>query len=61
MGVKISEAATIVGVHPNTLKNLESRGVIHPGRDCNGRRLYRAEDIEAIRRHYATEKGHGVE
>jgi len=48
--VRIKEAAAILGVHQNTLRNWGKAGKIaeyrHP---INGYRLYRKSDLEAIR------------
>jgi len=39
------EAAAVVGVHPNTLLNLERRGLLKPRRDANGWRCYSRADL----------------
>ena len=46
----IAEVARRVGVHAGTLRNWEHQGRIGPvARDYRGRRIFGAEDIEAIR------------
>jgi DNA-binding transcriptional MerR regulator len=49
-GLKIAEAAKIIGCHPNSLRRYERRGIIpmarrHPG--C-GWRIYSPKDVEVI-------------
>ena len=41
------EAAELVGVHPNSLLNWESRGLITPRRDWRGWRSYGGEELAA--------------
>jgi MerR family transcriptional regulator, heat shock protein HspR len=45
----ISVAADIVGMHPQTLRIYESRGLIRPKRTAGNTRLYSEADIERLR------------
>jgi MerR family transcriptional regulator/heat shock protein HspR len=45
----ISVAAQLVGMHPQTLRIYESKGLIRPGRTPGGTRLYSEVDIERLR------------
>ncbi len=40
----VGQVASIVECHPNTVRNAERRGLIHPQRDLNGYRRYTIED-----------------
>jgi DNA-binding transcriptional MerR regulator len=46
----LTKTATLVGLHPNTLRKLEKKGLIKPARDWNGWRRYSPEDIAVLRR-----------
>ncbi|MER3453368.1 MAG: MerR family DNA-binding transcriptional regulator [Acidimicrobiia bacterium] len=46
----ISVAARLAGVHPQTLRVYERKGLIHPERTPGGTRLYSDEDIARVRR-----------
>jgi MerR family transcriptional regulator, heat shock protein HspR len=46
----ISVAAELAGMHPQTLRIYESRGLITPKRSAKNTRLYSAEDVERLRR-----------
>jgi MerR family transcriptional regulator/heat shock protein HspR len=46
----ISVAAQLAGMHPQTLRIYESRGLITPKRSPKKTRLYSDEDIERLRR-----------
>jgi MerR family transcriptional regulator/heat shock protein HspR len=46
----ISVAAQLAGMHPQTLRIYESRGLIAPGRSPKNTRLYSDEDVERLRR-----------
>jgi len=46
----ISVAAELAGMHPQTLRIYESRGLITPKRSAKGTRLYSDEDVERLRR-----------
>ena len=45
----ISVAAELVGMHPQTLRMYETKGLIRPGRTAGGTRLYSEADIERLR------------
>jgi MerR family transcriptional regulator/heat shock protein HspR len=45
----ISIAAEIVGMHPQTLRIYESKGLVRPGRTPGGTRLYSERDLERLR------------
>jgi MerR family transcriptional regulator/heat shock protein HspR len=46
----ISVAAELAGMHPQTLRIYESRGLISPQRSPKNTRLYSEEDIERLQR-----------
>jgi MerR family transcriptional regulator/heat shock protein HspR len=46
----ISVAAELAGMHPQTLRIYESRGLIEPERTSGGTRRYSPEDVERLRR-----------
>ena len=46
----ISVAADLVGMHPQTLRIYESRGLITPKRSPKNTRLYSQEDVDRLRR-----------
>jgi MerR family transcriptional regulator, heat shock protein HspR len=46
----ISVAAELAGMHPQTLRMYEQRGLIEPKRSPKGTRLYSHEDVERLRR-----------
>ena len=46
----ISVAAELAGVHPQTLRIYERKGLVDPGRTTGGSRRYSESDIERIRR-----------
>jgi MerR family transcriptional regulator, heat shock protein HspR len=46
----ISVAAELAGVHPQTLRVYERRGLVDPSRTGGGNRRYSARDIEQLRR-----------
>jgi len=46
----ISVAAELAGMHPQTLRIYEARGLITPGRSPKNTRLYSEDDIERLRR-----------
>ncbi|MEE8112759.1 MAG: MerR family transcriptional regulator [Nitrososphaerales archaeon] len=48
----ISELAEAVGLHPETLRRLERRGLITSRRDVNGWRRYDTETVEKVRSLY---------
>ena len=45
---RIGEVAALVGVHPNTIRNLERRGLLHPTRDWTGQRRFTEKDVAAL-------------
>jgi MerR family transcriptional regulator, heat shock protein HspR len=45
----ISVAAELVGMHPQTLRIYESKGLVRPGRTPGGTRLYSELDLERLR------------
>jgi len=46
----ISVAAELAGMHPQTLRIYEQRGLIEPNRSPKGTRLYSQDDVERLRR-----------
>ncbi len=46
----ISVAAELAGMHPQTLRIYEARGLITPKRSPRNTRLYSADDVERLRR-----------
>jgi len=46
----ISVAAELAGVHPQTLRIYERRGLINPGRTSGGNRRYSEADIARLKR-----------
>lgn len=45
----ISVAADIVGMHPQTLRIYEQKGLVRPGRTAGNTRLYSERDLERLR------------
>jgi MerR family transcriptional regulator/heat shock protein HspR len=45
----ISVAADLVGMHPQTLRLYESKGLVRPARTPGGTRLYSDVDLERLR------------
>ncbi len=45
---RIAEAAERVGVHPNTIRNLERRGLFTVPRDWSGQRRFSEADVQAL-------------
>lgn len=45
----ISVAAELVGMHPQTLRLYEAKGLVRPARTPGGTRLYSENDIERLR------------
>ena len=45
----ISVAAELVGMHPQTLRIYETKGLVRPQRTSGGTRLYSQADIEKLR------------
>jgi MerR family transcriptional regulator/heat shock protein HspR len=46
----ISVAAELAGVHPQTLRIYERKGLLEPARTAGGNRRYSDEDLERLRR-----------
>jgi MerR family transcriptional regulator, heat shock protein HspR len=46
----ISVAAELAGVHPQTLRIYERKGLVDPARTAGGSRRYSEDDIEQLRR-----------
>jgi MerR family transcriptional regulator/heat shock protein HspR len=46
----ISVAAELAGMHPQTLRIYEARGLVEPKRSAGNTRLYSQEDVERLRR-----------
>ncbi|WP_116995537.1 heat shock protein transcriptional repressor HspR [Desertimonas flava] len=46
----ISVAAELAGMHPQTLRIYERRGLVNPARTQGGNRRYSDEDIDVLRR-----------
>jgi MerR family transcriptional regulator, heat shock protein HspR len=46
----ISVAAELAGLHPQTLRIYERKGLVDPARTGGGSRRYSDDDIEALRR-----------
>jgi MerR family transcriptional regulator/heat shock protein HspR len=44
----ISVAAELVGVHPQTLRQYEDKGLVRPKRTPGGTRLYSESDVERL-------------
>ncbi|MDX6514328.1 MAG: MerR family transcriptional regulator, heat shock protein HspR [Gaiellaceae bacterium] len=45
----ISVAADLVGMHPQTLRMYEQKGLVQPGRTAGNTRLYSERDLERLR------------
>ena len=45
----ISVAADLVGMHPQTLRMYEAKGLVRPGRTPGGTRLYSERDLDRVR------------
>jgi MerR family transcriptional regulator/heat shock protein HspR len=45
----ISVAAELAGLHPQTLRMYEARGLVHPARTPGGTRLYSEDDVERLK------------
>ncbi|MFN0156216.1 MAG: heat shock protein transcriptional repressor HspR [Gaiella sp.] len=45
----ISVAAELAGLHPQTLRMYENKGLVRPSRTPGGTRLYSDQDIERLR------------
>ncbi len=56
----IGVAAELLGMHPQTLRMYEQRGLIRPRRTPGGTRLYSDRDLERVRRVTALASGLGL-
>jgi MerR family transcriptional regulator/heat shock protein HspR len=56
----ISVAAELAGVHPQTLRVYERKGLLRPQRTTGNTRRYSIEDIERLRRIQDLTQGEGV-
>ncbi|MEU8895061.1 MerR family transcriptional regulator [Nocardia sp. NPDC048505] len=46
--MRISDLSRATGASPRMLRHYENAGVLTPGRDPNGYRRYRAEDVQTV-------------
>jgi MerR family transcriptional regulator/heat shock protein HspR len=56
----ISVAAELAGVHPQTLRIYERKGLLEPQRTAGNTRRYSEEDIDRLRRIQELTQDHGV-
>ena len=56
----ISVAAELAGVHPQTLRTYERKGLIKPARTAGGTRRYSARDVDRVRLIQELTQGDGV-
>lgn len=56
----ISVAAELAGVHPQTLRTYERKGLIKPARTAGGTRRYSQRDVERVRLIQDLTQGEGV-
>jgi MerR family transcriptional regulator/heat shock protein HspR len=56
----ISVAAELVGMHPQTLRLYEAKGLVRPGRTPGGTRLYSDADLERLRLIQGLTTEHGL-
>lgn len=54
-GLLISQVAKAVGLHPETIRRLERKGVMASRRDVNGWRRYSADVIPKLKKLYGNE------
>jgi DNA-binding transcriptional MerR regulator len=52
MGLLLNEVAQATGLHRNTIRRLEARGIISSRRDVNNWRLYSPETVGILKRLY---------
>ena len=57
---RIAEAARLLGVHPQTLRLWERKGVIEPATRQRGLRVYTAKDLQRIREAVTTLPANGA-
>jgi DNA-binding transcriptional MerR regulator len=53
----VKDVAARIGVHPETIRRWERRGVIHPATRRHGIRVYREEDVARIEKAVFDEGG----
>ncbi|HVM00785.1 MAG TPA: MerR family transcriptional regulator [Egibacteraceae bacterium] len=56
----ISVAAELAGVHPQTLRTYERKGLIEPERTAGGTRRYSQRDVDRVRLIQELTRGEGV-
>ena len=56
----ISVAAELAGVHPQTLRTYEKRGLLKPARTAGGTRRYSVRDVERVQLIQDLTQGDGV-
>ena len=56
----ISVAAELAGVHPQTLRTYERKGLIKPARTAGGTRRYSTRDVDRVRLIQELTQGEGV-
>lgn len=56
----ISVAAELAGVHPQTLRTYERKGLLKPARTAGGTRRYSAKDVDRVRLIQELTQGEGV-
>jgi MerR family transcriptional regulator, heat shock protein HspR len=56
----ISVAAELAGVHPQTLRTYERKGLLKPARTSGGTRRYSARDVDRVRLIQELTQGEGV-
>lgn len=56
----ISVAAELAGVHPQTLRTYERKGLVSPVRTAGGTRRYSQRDVERVRLVQELTRGEGV-
>jgi MerR family transcriptional regulator, heat shock protein HspR len=56
----ISVAAELAGVHPQTLRTYERKGLLKPARTSGGTRRYSQRDVERVRLIQELTQGEGV-
>lgn len=52
MEKRIGQVSRELGIHENTIRALERRGLIHPDRSLTGYRIFDEETIQKIREIY---------
>ncbi len=56
----ISVAAELAGVHPQTLRTYERKGLLKPARTAGGTRRYSARDVDRVRLIQELTQGEGI-